>query len=705
MDFNDHDKVIKYRKTAQEVECDRRDTMREAIHFVTNKHGQWESDIWNRFQTYDRPRYTFDKTKPLLMKAWGEIADQEIQVNIKPAYGGADKDTAMTLAGLYRNIEYQSKAKDIYSTATRRFMTCGFDAIMVEQDWADNDSFAQELFIRAIPNAVDRVWFFGNWTMPTAEDAPAVTVDHMLDDEEFKEMFGDKRTCSSLDTDSQYNYYYYKRQGSIVSQLFWKEPIEKTLYEGPNGEVFDESDTETLESIAAVGIDIKTLKTRKRKSFKVMTRYYDAKGWLNEPEETVFDLLPVIPGLPNFEIVEDKPISMGMVEPLMDEQRVHNYAVSKYVGDTALAPKPKIWATKEHVQTYEPKLKTYNDNKDPIFIYNHVADAPPPFQMGPSGVDPSIVNLVEMSSRAIEETAGLYGPSLGEQMGQQSGIAIERLQHKGDVGSLEYHQALVRMAEQTAKVCVRAIPRVYDTPMTKRIIGEDGGYESVEINKETMTPEGPKKINDLTVGVYDVYCDIGPAYRSRREETADKLEKLGAIDPTIIMQNKDIFLSSIDSPGMDKAAERARVQLIKMGEIPDSQLTEEEREEIADAQAAAAANPPPPDPATVIAQAEAQKAQAEADAVTVRAQMESIKLQQQQQKLDFEQEKQKIELLATQQKDQIDSQVKVVDMLNTMADTLNKISQSLGAQAIVSPDAAKAYAETAKDISQTSETL
>lgn len=701
MDFTDHAQVIKQRKTAQEVECDRRDTMRECIHFVTKKDGQWEQGIWDKFSTYDRPRYTFDKTKPLLMKAWGEIADQEIQVNIKPADGSSDKQTAMTLAGLWRNIEYQSKAKDIYSTATRRFMTCGFDAVMIEQDWADNDSFAQELFIRSIPNAVDRVWFFGNWTMPTAEDADAVTVDYMMDKDEFYEMFGRDKECVSLDTDSTNNYYYYKRHGQIVSRLFYKEPAEKTLYEGPNGEVFAEDDEDSIAAITALGIDIATLRTRKRKSFKVMARYYDGKKWLNDPEETVFDLLPVIPGMPNFDIVEDKPISMGMVEPLMDEQRVHNYAVSKYVGDTALAPKPKIWATKAHIKDYESKIKTYNNNNDPINVYNHVDNVPPPFQMGPSGVDPSIVNLVEMSGRAIEESAGLYGPSLGEQMGQQSGIAIERLQHKGDVGSLEYHQALVRMAEQAAKVCVRAIPKVYDTPMTKRIIGEDGDYESVEINKEVMTPEGPRKINDLTVGVYDVYCDIGPAYRSRREETADKIEKLGAIDPGFIGRNTDILASSIDAPGMDKVAERERAMQIKAGNVPPSQLTDEEKEELA----IAAQNPPPPDPATIIAESQAKIAQAEADTVTFRAQMESIKLQQAQQKMDFEQEKQKIQLMAEQQKNQVDSQVKMVDMLNTMADTLNKISQSIGADMIVSPDANKAYEETAKDISQASETL
>lgn len=699
MDFKDHQTVMKYRKTALEVETDRRNAMRECIHFITKKDGQWEQDIWNRFSNYDRPRYTFDLCKPKLLKAWGEISDQEIQVNIKPAGGEATKETAKTYCGLYRNIEYQSGARDIYSTVTRRFMTCGFDAGMVEQDWADNDSFDQELFIRPITDAVDRVWFFGNWKDPTGADAPAVTLDHLLSEDEFKEMFGEDRPCKSLSPDCDNNYYYYKRTGVIISQLFYKQKITKTLILGPNSEIIDMDDAESITALEASGYDIGKARKRERETFKVMSRYYDQEGFLNEAEETVFDLLPIVMALPNFEIVENKPISMGMIEPMMDEQRVHNYAISKYVGDSALAPKPKIWATAEQVEGYETKLKSYNDNKDPVFVYNSVADAPPPFQMGSVGADQSLIGLLDITRLAIEETAGLFGPSMGKQMGQQSGYAIELQQQKGDVGSLEYHKTLVRFAQQIAKICVHAIPKVYDSTMIKRVIGEDGDYEEVEINKTGIGDDGrPQKINDLGSGVYDVYCDIGPAYRSKRAETTDKLTALGAVDPTIITQNKDILLSSIDAPGMDQAAERARFELINAGVIPPEQFTDEERRQQEEKAAAAAANPPPPDPALLIAQAEIEKAQAETQSVQVRAQTELIKAEQAQQKLNFDQQKQKLDMM-------FDSQMKQVEMINKMADTMNKIAQSLGSPAIVSPDAAGAYSETAKDIKSASDTL
>ncbi len=412
-------------------------------------------------------------------------------------------------------------------------------------------------------------------------------------------------------------------------------------------------------------------------------------------------MLPVVAFLPNFDIVEDKPISFGMLTDMMDSQRVHNYAASRWVSDTALSPKPKIWATKDQLLGHESKLKTYNTNNDPVHQYNHVGDQPPPFTLGAGAADPNLMALVEQTRIAVNEASGLFGPAEGKQFARQSAEAIELIQHKGDVGSLEYYKCLSRGVLQLAKVAIRAFKKVYDSKMQRRIIGVDGSYEVVDINNPTLT--GIE--NDLGRGQYDVYCDIGPAFRSKREETVRKIEALGLIDPTIIAQNKDILLRNVDAPGMDEAAERARAELMQAGAIPESQWTEEEKQQAAIAAQQAAANPPPPDPATLIAQAEIEKAQAQTQRVQVQAQADLIKAEQAQQDLNFKQEIQRIELLERQNQAMFDRQEQIANTMNKMADTLNKIFQATGADAVVSPDAANAYSETAKDISRASEQI
>jgi hypothetical protein len=165
-------------------------------------------------------------------------------------------------------------------------------------------------------------------------------------------------------------------------------------------------------------------------------------------------------------------------------------------------------------------------------------------------------------------------------------------------------------------------------------------------------------------------------------------------DPTIIADNKDILLDSFSAPGMDRAAKRARYQMLQAGKLTPDELTDEERQ----AMQQAASQSKEPDPMQVMAQAEATKAQAGVEKVQAETQLAIIKAEQQQQQMDFEQELQKIKLIEEQQKNSIDNQAKMVDMLNTMADTLNKISESMGADTIVSPQASMAYSSTAQDI-------
>lgn len=693
MNYDDHKDVLSARETAQEIERDTRDKARECIRCFYSENGFWDDEATNCFSS--RPKYNFHIAKPKLLKAWGEIAEQEIYINVKPASGESNKDTAETLACLMRSIQLQSNADDVYATSVKRYMISGFDACMIEQDYADNDSFDQELFIRPIPDAINRVWFFGNWSSPVAEDADAVTVDHLLSDDEYKALFPDYKP-SSLNTDSRENAWYFKREGNLVSQLFYKVKVEKIIYRLPTGEVLDEEDASLLAEQAGIKLD--SLESRKRLSYKVVSRFYDAGGFLNEPEDTVFDLLPVVPGMPNFDIAENKPVYFGMLQDMIDGQRTHNYIASRIIYDSAMAPKPKIWVGKKAVssQTAQSKLKTYNDNNDPVFIHDGI-DSPldAPQSVDTVGVNPVLTSLLTFTQASIDASAGLFGVSEGKQFARQSADAINALQQKGDIGSLEYFNTLKRMATQIAKIAIHAMPFVYIGSMVKRLVGDDGSEDYGNINQEVMTPSGVQVINDLTVGVYDVYCDIGASFKSKRAETAAALESMGAIDPSIIAQNKDILLSSLDAPMMDKAAERARADLLKAGAIPESQLTEEERQQLMEAQQ----QPPKPDPmaelAMATAKAETDKAAAQTAKVNADAQLSIIKAEQAQQKLDFDQELQKIKLIEDNQAKILEGQLKTVEMLNGMADILVKLRQASGASAIVSPSVAEVYDDVA----------
>jgi hypothetical protein len=678
IDFSTHAKIMVARNNAIQVDEDRREIMHQCNIFVTKKDGQWEDNVLKLFTTYKRPRYTLDLCRPVIDSIYGELTQNEFNIVVKPMSSGASKEVSKIYAGLIKNSENLSNAVDTYNLVAKKAITTGFACFRIDQDWCDSDAFDQDLFITPIHDAIDRVWFLGNYQKRTAADADGVTVDHLVSEDEYKERFGDEPPQSIDDTTIQ-NREYYKRQGIRISELSYKIKVKKTLYQFPDGMVLGEEDA------LNTGVDLSTVKTRTRDSYEIKVVWYDGKRILTEPEDTVFSELNIIPVLPNFEIVDDKPISSGAIEWLMDWQRIRNYAGSKKVEDVALLPRQRLMMTKKQGAGHEGEHATMNTSNRAVDHYNVDPEAPPPYIPGQVMPNPGANELLMQSQEGINTSSGVFPASMGGNPALQSGIAIDKIQNKGDVGKLEYYNAMQAALTQAGKVCIGAFKKLLDTKQERRIVKEDGTYDMVTLNETDLNGN---KINDLSKGIYDVVCDIGPAFRNRQEKTVEQIVSLGQYDPTLIPQGKDILLNNIDAPGMDLLAERARASLMKMGEIPESQWTDEEKQQAEAAQQAASQNQAQ-DPNLMIAQAELEKAHAKTSELEISA----IKLQQTQQKMDFEQQQSEI-------KDSIDGQKKMAELLNVMADTLNKISASMGADTIVSPDAAQAYQTQAQNIEE-----
>lgn len=689
IDFSEHKDVIAALKTAQEIEHDRREKMRECINFVTKENGQWEDNIWEKFHTYGRPRYTFDITKTVVNKYYGEMTQNDFNIRVTPMGQGSSKETAQLNAGLVKNTESISCATNVYSMLARMEMICGFDCLRIDQDYADNDSFNQDLFIRHVTDSVNRVWFLGNYQERTCSDADGVVVEHLVSCEEYEERFGKEKESAarSLGDTQDRSTYEYKRQGIRIGELIYKKKERKNLYQLPDGSILSEEDYEASGKV-------KGAKARTVDSHKICVRWFDGRDFLSESEETVFDFLPVIPVLPHFMIVEDKPISCGVVEPLMDWARVRNYTGSAWVEETALAPKDVIMMTRAQLSGNEKDAGRLNVAGRPILTYTPDSNpnVPPPYKPGAYQSNAALATIFQVSEQGLQSSAGMFAAGLGDNPGLQSGVAIEQLDNNSNLGSIEYYKALEVALGHAGKILVNAYPKLYDIEQERRIFNDDGTYEMVTINQVGLDGE---KINDLSKGVYDVYCDIGQAFKNRQQKTAEQIIALGQVDPTVVAQNKDILLSSLDSPGMDKAAERARATLMKMGEIPESQWTDEEREAAVMAAQQAAQNPPPEDPMMIAAKAEDKKA----DAALAAQEMKAIQLQQDQQKLDFDQQKQQIEIISNGQKDQIQMQKDTMDMLAQMANILKTIGESAEKDVVLSPDAQKAYDQQAQKVS------
>jgi hypothetical protein len=231
-------------------------------------------------------------------------------------------------------------------------------------------------------------------------------------------------------------------------------------------------------------------------------------------------------------------------------------------------------------------------------------------------------------------------------------------------------------------------------------------------------------LNDLSLGEYDVVCEMGPAFNSAQKESARSFEVMAAIDPSFAQSGMDIWLKNKKEPGMDLMAERFRVQLFQAGMIPESQWTDEEKQQVQQQQKAAQNQPPVEDPNMIIAQAEMGKAQAEqqnAQNKQVEIQgnqqvkmaeiqlknkvidldtqkfikgqddkfnVDAAKIQQGQQKLDMEASKQ--EFNAMMQTMQLKNQE-----MNDSINNLKVLREAMGVDSIVGPTNTQAYKDQA----------
>jgi len=121
-----------------------------------------------------------------------------------------------------------------------------------------------------------------------------------------------------------------------------------------------------------------------------------------------------------------------------------------------------------------------------------------------------------------------------------------------------------------------------------------------------------------------------------------------------------LLLQNISTPAATQISERKREQMLSAGIIPESQLTDEERQEREQAQAQMQGQQPP-DPAMVMAQAEQLKAQAE----MLKAQIDQEKLNNERIKLQLEAQKLQMLMADNQSDAQIDGFRAETDRMNT----------------------------------------
>jgi len=562
---------------AQSDEHDNRELSREEDYFCLEKGGQWEDNVVNAMG--NRPKFTFDKVNPIIDDIMAEVEGMDFGIRVRPAGGGATKELSETYAGVIRYIENLSDASTIYRQSTRRICRRGIDFIRLDTGWS-GEGFDQDILIKSVPDSVNRVWL-GYHEKQDGSDAKEAWQLRAMDSKEFEKEYG--RPCISVGIDAED---YTKEERSDVAtflEYLCARPYEKTLALLSNGKVIElTKETQSIiDELALVGIEVE--RTRKVPAVKVYSRFLDGQDWLGAEMLTVWDSIPIIPVYGNFELFDGNISYSSITRRLMDAQRVYNYARSREIEEGALAPRKKLLMTAKQVSNKltQKQLSEMNTSADPVLIYTADGEAPPPFETAGPQINPNLANTAAASNQDMAEQGGVYSAQQGANPRYQSGWAVEQMISKGDAKTTKWLNSTAIAVRRIANMIIAAIPKVYDNQRQLRILNDDGTDDMVTINEEVIDQQTGRvvTVNDLSQGKYDVVVELDKAFKSRRNEAAERLIALAGIDQSLMIEAADIVYGSIDVPGAEQIRQRKRSAMLKQGMIPDTQMTDEEKQE------------------------------------------------------------------------------------------------------------------------------
>lgn len=538
----------------------------EDMKFTFVPGNQWDSYATSLRR--DRPCYEFNKVRQSVRQITGDQLQNRPGIKIRPTEEG-DEDTAEVIEGIIRNIESVSHAERAYDNAFQFSCAGGYGVWRVVTDYRDQNDFDLDIFIKEVRNP------FAAYCDPDAKefdrrDAKFWFLCDYMGRKAFKQKYPDAENADffSSNVGDQLSQWY-ETDKVRIAEYWYKEPIERTIYQLNDGRVVDAEDFDPhADTFELAGI--RPVKQKVIQDERVMMEIVSGCQRLEGPFEWPGKYIPFVPVWGDILNVEGRDLWSGMVRFAKDAQRLFNFEQSTLVELVAKQPQQPFTGPAEAIKGYEKFYENLGDMDVPFLPYKVVADAPnggQPQRLAGAVLPAAWANLSAMASDNIKATLGIYDASLGARSNETSGRAIMARQREGDVANFVYTDNLAKALKYTGEILVDLIPRVIDTERAMRILGQDGAQKWVTVNKAMQDPQTGEwvTVNDLSLGKYDVTVTTGPSYTTQRMEAADAAMQLSNNPGPFGMLMQYAFLKNSDFPNMDEVVAASRQFLVNQG--------------------------------------------------------------------------------------------------------------------------------------------
>lgn len=560
-------------KRCQDWETDARKLFVDDLRFANGDADngyQWPDAIRNARDLAGQPRLTINKTRQHCLQIINDARQNKPSVTVRPMGDGASYEAAQVFEGIVRHIEYISNAQAAYDTATWNQVVGGIGWWRVITDYACDDSFDQEIYIRRIPDPLS-VYLDPDIQQYDGSDARFGFVFRDMTRDEFEAAYPDAKPQGDAplgnagdgwaDKDHVRVAEYYRRVEKSDRLIALKTGDTVRASEVP-GEILAEIDADPENRSRAIT-------TYQVEWFLIAgDKVVERRDWPGQ-------YIPLVRVVGEEVVIDGRLDRKGHTRALKDPQRMYNYWNSEAAAVVALQSKTPYVAPLAAVEGLEGYWETANTANHSFLPYKHRDDRgevmPPPQRQTPPVMPDAYLKGMTQSAEDMRMVSGQYQAVMGSPSNETSGVAINARQRQGDNATYHYIDHLGQAIRFTGKILIDLIPKIYDTPRVIRILAEDGDESEIHLDPrapQALQEHSEQSASDIeadvtrifnpSVGKYEVEADIGPAYATRRQEAWNAFTQIASQNKDMMHVIGDLMFKAADFPMADEVAERLK---------------------------------------------------------------------------------------------------------------------------------------------------
>lgn len=545
---------LEYARTTYQADIDydkeNRDMALEDLKFIAG-------DIWDPAvlaAREGRPCLKINNLPQFIGQVIGDRRMNKTAIKLRPTKDATAK-MAQARAGIIKGIEHRSRAERVFDEQLENQVSCGIGNLRVNMDYAEEDSFDQDIFINTIPNPLAVVWDRMS-VDPTGRDADHCFVQDIMPEAVFEKAWPEARPDQTLVAELGLAGSGWFEQNAVRVCEFWEmKSRPRTLALSANGDTIDITEDD-LQEVLQSGRLYRNPRTGEPKVREAQIPYacmhlITGTEILVGPYELPINRLPVVRVQGRIVNVGDDRYRYSLTRWMKDPIRMKCYMRSVAVEKLAMAPRAYWLAEAESVEGYEEDFRNAHTSQDPLLRYKRGGKEPK--RVDPPAMDAAILQESQMSAQDMKDVSGIHDASLGIRSNEVSGRAINARKVEGDVATVVFHDNLNFAIQEAGDIVNQLIPVCYDTVRTLLVIGEDDKDQLIKVND----PDDPESL-DLSKGKYSVVVETGPSFTTQRQEGAQAMMEMIKVAPDIMGLAADLIAKYQDFPGALEIAERLK---------------------------------------------------------------------------------------------------------------------------------------------------